>query len=225
MIHQLYEKVHDEGQTQADPQKGASIFSHLTFWWMNRVFQTGAKRPLEEADFLPLQEEDETQRLTEKIWKLWSCEKKNCASSGRQPRLWNSTLKALSLRQNGLALLAGLVDSTCRLLKALVLAFLLLELMSVQDDKRSFLYLYAAAIFLAAVIGNLAAHYCNYHLSLIGMRLKAAFKGVVYRKVSKLNCGTLSKRTRYLLLHGIMCNGEKMLTEISYVNGTPTLDN
>ena len=190
-MHQFYEKVPERERTPADPQKEAGIFSHLTFWWMNGIFQTGAKRPLDESDFLPLQEEDETRQMSDTIEELWRCEKKASASNERQPRFWKIVLSALNLQKYVLVLLAGLVDSACRLLQVLAVGFLVLELMFVQDDKRTFLLLYVAAIFLSAVIGSLAVHHYLYHLKLIGMRLKAALKGVVYLKVS----GQLMYRT------------------------------
>ena len=100
MVSQNYERVPDTKRSPADPQKDAGLFSLLTFWWMNGVFQTGAKRPLEESDFLPLQEQDETQRLTENIQKLWSCEKKKYAESNviiRYMRSWAHELGLINL--------------------------------------------------------------------------------------------------------------------------------
>ena len=182
MVNLDYRKVPD-GDLRVDPKKEAGFFSLLTFWWMNGVFQTGAQRPLEESDFLPLQEEDETQRVTEKIQKLWNREKKKCADSGNQPRFWKCVLMAMSLRQLALILCAGLMDCTCRVLQPLLLGFLVSELMSVHND-RSFMIICAAAMLFNAVIKSLSMHQCSYHLFAIGMRLTAALKGVVYLKVS-----------------------------------------
>ena len=178
--HLDYRKVPDG--TRIDPKKEAGFFSLLTFWWMNGVFQTGAQRPLEESDFLPLQE-DETQRLTEKIQKLWNREEKKLAESGNQPRFWKCVLMAVSLRQLALSLFTGLIDSTCRVLQVLLLGFLVSQFMSVHND-RSFMFICAAAMFVNSVIKSLSMHQCSYHLRAIGMRLVAALKGVVYLKVS-----------------------------------------
>ena len=183
MVNLDYRKVPDRERT--DPKKEAGFFSLLTFWWMNGVFQTGAQRPLEESDFLPLQEEDETQRLTEKIQKLWNREKKKCAESGNQPRLWKCVLMAVSLQQLPLILFTGLMDCTCRVLQPLLLGFLVSELMSVQNN-RSFMFICAASMFVTAVIRSLSMHHVHYHLNLIAMRLMAAVKGVVYLQVSVL---------------------------------------
>ena len=181
MVNPNYRKIPDRERT--DPKKEAGFFSLLTFWWMNGVFQTGAQRPLEESDFLPLQKEDETQRLTEKIQKLWNLEKNKCAESGNQPRLWKCVLMAVSLRQLALILFTSLMDSTCRVLQPLLLGFLVSELMSVDND-RSFMFICAAIMFVNAVFRSLSMHQRLYHSIAIGMRLMAALKGVVYLKVS-----------------------------------------
>ena len=181
-----YERVPDTKRSPADPQKDAGLFSLLTFWWMNGVFQAGAKRPLEESDFLPLQEEDATQRLTENIQKLWNCEKKKCAESGKKPRLWKSVLKAVSLRRWGLLLFMNLVESTCRILQPLLLGFLVSEMMNIQNDDRSLLYMCVAAMSVNAVVRSQVAHQFFYRSYLLGMQLRAALKGVVYLKVSTL---------------------------------------
>ena len=181
-----YKSVRVEKRSPTSPLKEAGLFSLLTFWWMNGVFKIGAKRPLEESDFLPLQEEDETQRLTEKIQKLWSSEKKKCAESGRQPRLWKSVLKAVSLRQWGLLLFTNLMDSTCRILQPLLLGFMISQMMVIQNREYSLLYVGAAAMLLTVVVKTLSMHQYNYHSLLLGMQLRAALKAVVYQKVSPL---------------------------------------
>ena len=186
MSSQDYKSVLLEKRSPENPPKEAGLFSLLTFWWMNRVFQIGAKRPLEESDFLPLQKEDETQRLTEKIQKLWSCEKKKCAESGKKPRLWKSVLKAASLQQWALLLLTNLMDSTCRILQPLLLGFMISQMMVIQNREYSLLYVGAAAMLLTAVVKALSMHQYNYHSLLLGMQLRAALKGVVYQKVSPL---------------------------------------
>ena len=193
MVNLHYRKVPDREKT--DPKKEAGFFSLLTFWWMNGVFQTGAQRPLEETDFLPLQEEDETQRLTEKIQKLWNREKKKCAESGNQPRIWKCVLMAVSLRQLALLLFTGLMDSACRVLQPLLLGYLVSELMSVQNN-RSVMFICAASMFLTAVIKSLSMHHYSYHILSIGMRLMAASKGVVYLQVSVLVSCILSNIKR-----------------------------
>ena len=201
-----YERVPDSKRSPADPQKEAGIFSLLTFWWMSGVFQTGAKRPLQESDFLPLQEQDETQRLTENIQKLWNCEEKKCAVSGKKPRLWKSVLKAVSIRQWGLLLFTNLVDSTCRVLQPLLLGFLVSEIMNIQNDDRSLLYMCAATMSVNAVVRSQDLHQFFYRSHLLGMQVRAALKGVVYLKVSQFfpsiyGIGILRERNSALWSH------------------------
>lgn len=180
----VYEKLSDGKRTRSDPQKEAGVFSLLTAWWMNGIFQTGTKRPLEETDFFPLQEEDETQRFTEKIQTLWSREKENCAESGRQPRFWRTVCSAVAFRDVGLLIFAGLVDSICRVIQPLYVWFLISQLTSLQGSDRRFLYMCAACMVVTAIVKSLAMHQFNYKAMILGMRLRAALKALVYLKVS-----------------------------------------
>ena len=49
------------------PLKTADILSILTFSWLNVLFKTGSKRPLDEGDFLPLNEDNDTRVWTEHL--------------------------------------------------------------------------------------------------------------------------------------------------------------
>ena len=181
MVNMDYRKLPDE--KKSDPKKEAGFFSLLTFWWLNGVFKTGAQRPLQESDFLPLQEEDETQRLTEKIQELWNREKKKREQSGKHPRFWKCVLMAVSLRQLALIIFTALMDSTCRVLQPLLLGFLVSEMMTPQND-RTFMYICAAGMFVTALTKSLSVHHYAYNTLAIGMRLMAALRGVVYLQVS-----------------------------------------
>lgn len=186
MSRRVYEKIPDEESSTVNPRKGVNFFSQLTFWWMNKILQAGAQRPLEESDFLPLQKEDETQLLTDTIQKLWRCQLKDCASSGRKPQLWKSVIMALSLRQFGVIFVTGVLECTCRILQTLLLGLLLSEMMSSQTYSRSALYVSVAGILLVTFIRSLVTHYLSYMLFMLGMRLKAALRGVIYLKVGHL---------------------------------------
>lgn len=60
-------KPEDDGKESVNPVLNANIFSRITIWWMNKIFVTGNKRPLEEDDLFPLLEEDKSEVLTEKL--------------------------------------------------------------------------------------------------------------------------------------------------------------
>ena len=78
MVKNDYEKVNsdEEGKNNVNPVLNANIFSRITIWWMNKIFVTGNKRPLEEDDLFPLLEEDKSEVLTENLQQEWNKELK-----------------------------------------------------------------------------------------------------------------------------------------------------
>ena len=58
------------------------------------------------------------------------------------------------------------------------------EMMNIQNDDRSLLYMCAAAMLLNAVVRSQVLHQFFYRSLLLGMQLRATLKGVVYLKVS-----------------------------------------
>lgn len=86
MVKNEYEKLHSEEDARnVNPVINANIFSRLTIWWMNKIFVTGNKRPLEEEDLFPLLEEDKSEVLTEKLQAEWEKEL-NKRHHGKRPR-------------------------------------------------------------------------------------------------------------------------------------------
>ena len=180
-----YEKVPGmRGQEAFNPQKEAGVSSTLTFHWMNGIFRTGNKRALEESDFLPLQDDDDTKRLTERIQRNWRVECKTRAVSGSEPRFWKAVLASIPRRSCAVLLWSGVIDAVCRFLQPLLLGFLLLNMESAQDVEYYSACELAAAMFLNALVRITANHCFIYHCERIGMQLRAAIKGAVFLKVS-----------------------------------------
>ena len=164
------------------PQRKANLISFLLFWWTNDLFKTGNQRPLQQSDFWPLHEEDQTSLLTEQLQWQWSKDLDECNRTGKEPRLWKSAMKILS------RLFAGLLDSVGRFLQPFFLGVFISTLMS-DTPGRGMLCGCAALIPLIVLIKSIAVHHSSFKLYVIGMRMKAALKGVIFRKVSMLSTG------------------------------------
>ena len=69
------------------PQKRANLISFLLFWWTNDLFKTRNQHPLQQSDFWPLHEEDQTSLLTRQLQWQWSKDLDECNRTGKEPRL------------------------------------------------------------------------------------------------------------------------------------------
>ena len=165
------------------PTTSANFLSLLTFWWMNSIFKTGSKRPLNQSDFLPLHEKDRTRDLTERLRAIWNNHVQECYNTGKkQPKLWKCVYKTISFRDILLPMCFWLTESFFRVSQLLVLGFLL-QLLSWPEIDRSLAY--ACCVFLTLNgLSTACTHYSAYKCDLLGMRLSSAIKGIVYLKVS-----------------------------------------
>ena len=166
-------------------KKKASFFSRLTFWWMNEVFKTGAKRPLEESDLLPLQKEHETEALTDTLWDKWTQELKRSEETRSDPQLWRCAFRAMPTREFFVIMVSDFLDCAPNLLEQLLLGIIVSTIGALQENERSFLWLYASLMFFASIVRILAAHAFFYRSFVLGMQLQVALKGMVYKKVKK----------------------------------------
>ena len=171
-----------------DPKREAGLFSVLTFWWMGEVLKTGAERPLEESDFLPLQEDDAAESLTTKLRTLWKEEEKRCSpGQGTRPKLWKCLIKAVSWGDYAKVILSRFADSTFRLMYPMIFGLFLLELTSSRhDNQRPQVYIYPLALLVAALSKSLALHQGLHRSRLLGMQSRTAVTGFIYQKARKL---------------------------------------
>ena len=178
-------KEDDDTDQPSHPTKSANFLSLLTFWWMNSIFKTGSKRPLNRTDFLPLHEEDRTRDVTERLQMEWNSHVQECNNTeGKQPKLWKCVLKTISYKEVLFLRSVWIIDSICRVSQPLILGFFLRLLSSTERDRP---LTYACCLLLA--LGGLSGactHYSAYRLDLLGMRLSSAVKGIVYLKVRAL---------------------------------------
>ena len=172
-----------------NPKGEVGLFSLLTFWWIGDVLKTGAKRPLEESDFLALHEDNEAKRLTTKIRTLWEEEKKRCSpGQGTGPKLWKCIMKAVSWGDYAKIIFTGFVDSASRFVFPVLLGLFILELTSRRHDssRSPLIYIYSTALFVAALSKSLAMHHFSHHSRVLGMRSRAAVTCVIYQQARKL---------------------------------------
>ena len=180
--YETIEADENDDTSSSHPTKSASFLSLLTFWWMNSIFKTGSKRPLNQSDFLPLHEKDRTRDLTEGLQKEWNNHVQECnKTEGKQPRLWKCVLKMVSRKEILFILSFWLMDSICRVSLPVVLGVLLRSLSSAEMDHS---LAFGCCLLLGlSGLSTTSTHYSAYLSELLGMRLSSAIKGIVYLKV------------------------------------------
>ena len=193
MAKNKYRKITGSAQLE-----NVSFFSTLFFQWMNILMKTGSERAVDENDLLPLQEENSTRFLTEKLQAKWIEE---TANSKRQndltPKLWKSVFKMLTRKESMILITAGSFITFCRILQPLLLGYLIKSLMIADLQHNYLLYGCASAIGINELVCSLSSHQFDYHCELLGIRISCALKGLVYMKVKVINYNYDRRRTEH----------------------------
>ena len=183
MVKNGYEKISNDGDT-----KNVGFFSVLFLQWMNIVFKKGNERALEQSDFLPLLKENSTSFVFEHLQSKWKDEQKTSKQSGKNPKLWKSVLKMISVKEFMIFASIYMFYTLSRILLPLLLGYLIASMTSSEPQQNYLLYGCALAMGINALIGCLSMHYSEYRFELWGIRISSAIKGLVYLKVSTISC-------------------------------------
>ncbi|XP_051128280.1 ABC transporter C family member 2-like isoform X2 [Andrographis paniculata] len=166
------------GEEQVCPERTASIFSKITFGWMNPIMQLGYRRPLTEKDVWKLDTWDRTETLNDWFQSAWSKEI-------RRPKPW--LLRALNRSLGGRFWFGGfwkIGNDVSQFTGPLILNQLLQSMQ--QGDPAWIGYIYAFSIFLGVVFGVLCEAQYFQNVMRVGYRLRSALVAAVFRKSLRL---------------------------------------
>ena len=184
-----YEKL-SSNSVPENPKQNAGFFSLLTFTWLNYLLRQGNKRPLENDDLPPLLKEDKSEPLTQHLEKEWSlgCDESQPGKSHRwikTARLWYALLRLVPTSERVLVMSLASLHAIVRISQPLFLIGMLAELMEKSSASQMWIYLYAAGVCLCTWLIAISQCHFDYRSSMVGMRMRSAILGLVYKKVSR----------------------------------------
>ncbi|CAJ1069814.1 multidrug resistance-associated protein 1-like [Xyrichtys novacula] len=227
------------------PEEDASFLSRFFFFWFSSLVVRGYRCPLLAADLWSLREQDSSDRIMADLGELWTqnCKQQQEGSSGSvlsqsccEP---SSSEKTQLLRKNrkrrghGLFLLCALGRSfglyflcgtVCLLLHDAFMftvpqvLSLLLGYMRDRDAEVWKGFLFAALLFLLSCLQSLLHHQYMFHCFTVGMRLKTAVMGLVYRKCLLINSAARCGGTVGEIINLVSVDTQKLMDFIVYCN-------
>lgn len=178
-----YEKL-DKGILPTNPKQAASFFSLLSFSWLNDLLKRGNQRPLENDDLPALLEEDQSQVLANDLEKEWSRVYNPAGNTWRKTaNLWCALFNIVPASEKAFVLILASTQILLRLMQPLFLIGLLAELMKGASVDHTWTYLYATGVCLTTWLIAISTCHCDYRSTMIGMRMRSALLGVIYKKV------------------------------------------
>uniref|UniRef100_A0A8B9RLN9 ABC-type glutathione-S-conjugate transporter n=1 Tax=Astyanax mexicanus TaxID=7994 RepID=A0A8B9RLN9_ASTMX len=219
----------------ACPVQDASFLSKLLFWWFRGLVVKGYRTPLQAEDLWSLREEDTSDKIISDLEEEWMAERTKL----QQYEIPQHFSKAQLLRKlqkeqsSGFCLLRTLARNfgPCFLSGTLCLivhdAFmfaipqvlsLLLGFMREEDAPLWKGYFYASLMFLLSCLQSLFNHQYMYSCFTVGMRVKTAVMGLVYRKSLVINSAARRTCTVGEIVNLVSADTQKLMDFVVYFN-------
>nr|XP_060642317.1 ATP-binding cassette sub-family C member 6 [Anolis sagrei ordinatus] len=231
--------------TNPCPESRASFLSKITFWWFAGMIWKGYWKPLRTEDLWSLVKENSSEEIVTKFKDAWE---KHCASAGqilesmtckreqRKSQTARETAPLLQPENSKSKLLLKsfwsvfgtyfLLGTLC-LVAGDVFLFLIPKTLSVFLD---FItapeapswkgYFYAAVMFLLACLQTLFEQHYMYMCLVLGVRLKTAITGLVYRKLLVMSNAAKKEAMVGEIVNLVSVDVQKLMDLIIYFNGT-----
>ncbi|EDV19525.1 uncharacterized protein TRIADDRAFT_51152 [Trichoplax adhaerens] len=185
------------------PENNASFLSRITFWWMTGLMITGYRHPLTNEDLWDLNEKDKAYEVAPLITTEWNKEMRKMKHRDSYSGTLYLFFQVSSSPSLALALLRAFGGTfffggflkflhDCLVFVSPQLLRELIRFTANKDEPVWSGYLWAALMFLSAIVQSLILHQYFHRCFVTGMRLRTAIISIVYRKSLKLN--SIAKR-------------------------------
>uniref|UniRef100_A0A674EB55 ABC-type glutathione-S-conjugate transporter n=1 Tax=Salmo trutta TaxID=8032 RepID=A0A674EB55_SALTR len=212
------------------PVKDASFLSKMLFWWFTGLVVKGYRTPLEAGDLWNLREEDTSDKIISDLEEEWTTE---CAKL--LPDQAQILRKLQKEQSSGFCLLRTLARNfgpyfltgtmkycmilPCSLFHPYPLSnSLLLGFMNEEDAPLWKGYFYATLMFLLSCLQSLFNHQYMYTCFTVGMRVKTAVMGLVYRKSLVINSASRRTCTVGEIVNLVSADTQKLMDFVVYFN-------
>uniref|UniRef100_A0A670K068 ABC-type glutathione-S-conjugate transporter n=1 Tax=Podarcis muralis TaxID=64176 RepID=A0A670K068_PODMU len=214
------------------PEAGASFASKITFWWFAGLLWKGYRQPLQAEDLWSLARENSSEDIVTKIEDAWNehyapDHKTHLRASRENAEETTILLQPEHSKSKPLLKAFWNVFGTYFLFGTLglvlgdVFLFLIPKTLSlfldfITDPEAPYWkgYFYATLMFLLACLETLLEQQYMYMCLVLGVRLKTAVTGLVYRKVKKID-GQKGE-----IVNLVSVDVQKLTDLITYFNGT-----
>ncbi|XP_033100013.1 multidrug resistance-associated protein 4-like [Anneissia japonica] len=176
------------------PYRNATWLSRLFFCWLTPLFKIGYKRPLEIQDMYPLLDNDKAEHLVDHLSRKWEKEVLQSKSSSYDPSLRWAVARFI-WKPLMITALFAFVEEFSRTIQPLFVSYLVMYFTMDSDITTQEAYVYATVIVLFSIVAVTAHHPFFFCSSLLGMRIRVACSGLIYRKALRLSSTALGKTT------------------------------
>uniref|UniRef100_A0A672T5Q6 ABC-type glutathione-S-conjugate transporter n=1 Tax=Sinocyclocheilus grahami TaxID=75366 RepID=A0A672T5Q6_SINGR len=212
----------------ACPVQDASFLSKILFWWL--LFK-GYRSPLQAEDLWSLREEDTSEKIISDLEEEWTAEQENHLSTSialgsrlpEQAQFLRKIQKEQKESSQMLSYIRNQQISSYYIVSAfkpfsLFFKSLLLGFMKDEDAPLWKGYFYASLMFLLSCLQSIFNHQYTYTCFTVGMRVKTAVMGLVYRKSLVVNSAARRTCTVGEIVNLVSADTQKLMDFVVYFN-------
>ncbi|XP_004685060.1 PREDICTED: canalicular multispecific organic anion transporter 2 [Condylura cristata] len=221
------------------PEASAGFLSRLSFWWFTEMIILGYRRPLEEKDLWPLNKEDSSQEVMQKLLEAWKKQQKQAALNkavvvsgktvpsevevllGGQARPREPSFLKTLLATFGYRLL---VCACYKLMQDLIsfinpqLLSILIRFISNPDAPSWWGFLLAGLMFVCSMAQTLILHQYFHRIFVLGLRLRTGIIGLIYRKALVITNSVKRESTVGEIVNLMSVDAQSFMTTAPYIN-------
>ncbi|XP_054875423.1 multidrug resistance-associated protein 1-like isoform X2 [Amphiprion ocellaris] len=227
------------------PEEDAPFLSKFFFFWFSSLVVRGYRRPLQAADLWTLRDQDSSVYIMTELDKFWSqsCKQLQSWSWSRSRSQSRSsavpTEKTQLLKKNqegrgcclillralgrsfGLYFLVGILCLLAHDAIMFAVPQVLSVLLGFMRDKDAEMWkglLFASLLFILSCLQSVLHHQFMFHCFTVGMRLKTAVMGLVYRKSLLMSSAARQQGTLGEIINLISADTQKLMDFVVYFN-------
>uniref|UniRef100_A0A9J7YN69 ABC-type glutathione-S-conjugate transporter n=1 Tax=Cyprinus carpio carpio TaxID=630221 RepID=A0A9J7YN69_CYPCA len=221
------------------PVEDASFLSQVLFWWFSRLVVKGYRSPLKAEDLWSLREQDTSEKIICDLEKEWAKQWAKIAMNGAQALGYKLSEQTQLLRKlhkeqsSGFCLLRTLAKNfgpyfltgTLCLVIQDIFMFSIPQVLSlllgfVRDEDAPLWkgYVFAFLMVLLSCLQSLFNHQYMYRCFTVGMRVKTAVMGLVYRKSLVINSAARRTCTVGEIVNLVSADTQKLMDFVVYFN-------
>uniref|UniRef100_A0A8C1PJU4 ABC-type glutathione-S-conjugate transporter n=1 Tax=Cyprinus carpio TaxID=7962 RepID=A0A8C1PJU4_CYPCA len=196
----------------ACPVQDASFLSKILFWWFSGLVFKGYRSPLQAEDLWSLREEDTSEKIISDLEEEWTNHLSTSIALGSRLPEQAQFLRKIQKEQS-----SGFLPS----FKPLSFSFYLSLLLGFMKDEDAPMwkgFFYASLMFLLSCLQSVFNHQYTYTCFTVGMRVKTAVMGLVYRKVGNLTSTKALTCTVGEIVNLVSADTQKLMDFVVYFN-------
>ncbi|XP_063685261.1 ATP-binding cassette sub-family C member 4-like [Bolinopsis microptera] len=196
-----------------NPEVNAGIFRSITFWWVQKIFTTGNKRPLTEDDVFPIDPRLQSERLTALLEQQWLRE----AEKSKNPSLAITLLK-----RHWFTIMWLFVAFNFEAAFRCSIPFVVVRITSYFDpvvemtQQTALLWSVCLLLMMFTMVGFRS--YLYYSMMRLGTVLRVEVTGLVYRKACRITQREIGERSVGLILNLITNDAQRLDENITVAN-------